>query len=902
MSTKRLAIFISLLLIAVWSLGASYFKYRVDIELINYSERQIADLNVAWQAVQKLQQRGKEAYFQTYINQPETLEILRQAQNPDYRDIARDTLYERMIHPYDYIKSQGVHQFQFVLPNNESLLRVHYPERYGDNLEQLRVSFRLANETLKPIHGFELGRVLPGFRSIYPVIDEKGQHLGSVEFSNRFETLRHDIALLDNSREYALILHPRVKLEVFDTFKEAYAPSPFHSAWLEEINHPSRPNDNAQLSTYGQRIGKIINQRPDLNEKMLNGENFALSFTYDHRTHIATFLAIHDIENQNAAFLVAFAPAPLLDGLKSDFNNNIAVSTVLIILLGWTLFSVLRNREELRVAATAFNVQEGITITDPNGKILKVNKAFTRLTGYQPHEVIGLTPAVLSSGRQDKQFYQIMWQSLKKNGSWQGEIWNRRKSGEVYAEWLTITAVYNEKGRITHYVGAFLDITQRKEDEEQIRKLAFYDPLTELPNRRLLMDRLEHAMATSARTRRYCAVLFLDLDNFKTLNDTKGHDVGDLLLLEVAKRLKLETRESDTVARLGGDEFVVLYEGLNQNEEKASLEVEYLAERIRESLNQPYVFKDYQHFSSPSIGIALFCGHTTRIDELLKNADNAMYQAKNAGRNTIRLFDPQMQLALEKRLKLEDDLRQSIERNELEIYFQPQIHGNRIIGAEALIRWHHPQDGLISPAQFIPIAEETGFILQIGDWVIQQACLRLSEWLLDPAMSHLTLSANISVRQLREVDFVEKIRYWLSHYKTQPGQLKLEITESMLLDELNDTIQKMQALKKRGVLFAMDDFGTGYSSLSNIKRLPLDQIKIDQSFVQDIDKDENSLVLTQTIVAMANSLGIGLLAEGVETATQQALLQQMGCFDYQGYYFHKPMPYDQFKNLLKKLK
>lgn len=898
MSTKRLSILIMVLLLGSWLTGVLYFKHRMDVEKENFSQRQVTDLNIAWTAVQHLQQKGKDAYFLSYIMNDEVLSLLMQAQDPAQRQLARLKLYRQLYPIYSRLEQQGVHQFQFVLPNNESLLRLHSPHQFGDDLSSLRNSFRMANKTLTPVFGFELGRVLPGFRSIYPIV-HNGVHLGAVEFSNTFETLRQDIAFLDSSREYALILHPRVKQALFNDFQKFYGVSQFNQAWLEEDPLRELPNASPFLSEYALQAGKVLQTLPIVTEKMAFKTSFAVPFSLSGRMHIATFVAVNDIEGESAAYLVALAPAPLLDGLQYDFINNVSVSTILIILLGWALFALLRHREELRVAATAFNVQEGITITDPNGKILKVNQAFTRLTGYKPHEVIGLTPAVLSSGRQDKTFYQTMWQALKKNGSWQGEIWNRRKDGEVYAEWLTITGVYDEKGRITHYVGAFLDITQRKEDEEQIRRLAFYDPLTALPNRRLLMERLEHAMATSSRTLRHGAVLFIDLDNFKTLNDTKGHDMGDQLLLEVANRLKQQARESDTVVRLGGDEFVVLYEALDTNLEKASLDAEHLAEAIRDSLNRPYLLEDYEHYSSPSIGIALFIGHQTSIDELLKNADSAMYQAKNAGRNTIRLFDPQMQKALEARLKMEEDLRFAVAQGQFELFYQPQLDDQGVLqGAEMLIRWHHPESGLVPPNAFIPIAEESGLIVDIGDWVIEQACRRLGEWSHHAGLSHLTLAANISARQFRQVDFVQKVQHWLNVYQVPPCRLELEITESMVLEDLEEAVEKMHSLRELGVLFAMDDFGTGYSSLASLRRLPLDQIKIDQSFIRDLALAESSPVLTHTIIAMGQALGFRVLAEGVEEKAQCRLLSGQGCHLFQGYYFAKPMPYGEFEVFL----
>lgn len=900
MSTRRLSVLLILLLVTVWLSGVWYFKHRMDVEQKNYADAQITDLSIAWSAVQHLQQKGKDAYFLAYVMQPQVIELIRAAQDPDKRQLARLELYRKMYPLYDQMIDQGVYQFQFVFPDNTSLLRVHNPHQFGDDLSELRHSFRLANETHQPVFGFELGRFLPGFRSVYPIIDG-GVHLGAVEFSATFETLRQDIAHLDNTREYTLILHKSVQDALFEDIQQFYAPSRFNPDWLEEDPQRQMPHSPQVLSDYAVKAGQVLSQMPEVSEKLAQQHTFAMPFSMDGFMHIATFVAVTDLEQQTAAYLIALAPALLLDGLRQDFINNVSVATILIVLLAWAVFAILRNREELRIAATAFNVQEGITVTDPNGRILKVNHAFTRLTGFKPYEVIGLTPAVLSSGRQDQNFYKNMWNHLKKNGSWQGEIWNRRKSGELYAEWLTISAVYDEKGRVTHYVGAFLDITQRKEDEEKIRKLAFYDPLTGLPNRRLLMDRLEHAFATSARVNRYGAVLFIDLDNFKTLNDTKGHDMGDQLLVEVAQRLKIKTRESDTVVRLGGDEFVVLFEGLNADLQRASLEAEHLAEGIRDSLNAPYCFDDYTHHSSPSIGIALFIGHEVSMDDLLKNADNAMYQAKNAGRNTIRLFDPQMQLALEERLALEENLRHAVKKKQLELYYQPQVSDQGdIVGAELLIRWHHPQRGMISPAEFIPIAEESGLIVEIGNWVLEQACYRLSEWRKDERLAKLILAANISPLQFHQADFVEYVESLIARYNLEPKRLELEITESMVLEDIEDSVDLMCRLKKQGVLFAMDDFGTGYSSLANLRRLPLDLIKIDQSFVRDLFHAESTVVLTHTIIAMGEALGYRVIAEGVETEQESKLLIAQGCHLFQGYHFAKPMPWCDFQAYLEK--
>lgn len=570
-----------------------------------------------------------------------------------------------------------------------------------------------------------------------------------------------------------------------------------------------------------------------------------------------------------------------------------AILAAFLVLVGFVVFRILKHQDDLRVAATAFNVQEGILVTNAKGVIVRVNDAFCEMTGYQAEEVIGKTPAILNSGRQDKDFYHAMWLALENHGHWLGEIWNRKKSGEEYCERLSIHAVYNRKGQVSHYVGAFFDITKSKSDQAEIRRLAFFDPLTQLANRRLLIDRLEHALASSAQIRHYGALLYIDMDRFKALNDTKGHETGDKMLRQIAERLRANVREVDTVARFGGDEFVVLFEGLNQDKSKAAYEAEVLAEKIRSVLSEPYEFDQFEFVSTPSIGIALFVDHEDgAVDDILRKADSAMYQAKHSGRNTIRLFDPQMQASLEARLLLEEDLKKALDQQDLDVFYQPQVdEQGRLIGVEALTRWTHPHRGSISPAEFIPLAEESGLILQIGDFVLKQVAQTLSKWAESDKLSGLTIAMNVSAHQLQQVDFVAQIAAFIKHYGFQPDRLKLELTESMMLIDIQDSIDKMQRLKALGVQFSMDDFGTGYSSLLSIKNLPLDQLKIDQNFVQDLFDDDSAEILITTILSMSKALGLSVVAEGVETQAHYQKLMQLGCKEFQGYYFAKPLAY-----------
>jgi diguanylate cyclase (GGDEF)-like protein/PAS domain S-box-containing protein len=557
-----------------------------------------------------------------------------------------------------------------------------------------------------------------------------------------------------------------------------------------------------------------------------------------------------------------------------------------------------RMEDNLRQAATVFdNSAEGVTIATPDGSIIAVNRAFTEITGYAQSEVIGKNPRMFQSGRHDKAFYREMWACIASNGRWQGEVWNRRKSGETFPEWISITAVHDQQGRLTNYVATFSDITQQKNNEERIQLLAFSDPLTGLPNRRLLMDRLQHALIVSARNKRHGALFFIDLDNFKGINDTRGHHVGDLLLKQVAQRIESCLREGDTVARLGGDEFVVMLEGLGDSAWDSTAQAELVGAKIMGVLDQPYTIQDQVHHNTASIGVTLFGDQKSSLDDLLKQADLAMYRAKALGRNALRFFDPEMQSVVAARFALDADLRQGLLHNQFSLHYQAQVdRESRVTGAEALLRWTHPVRGMVPPVEFIAMAEETGLILPLGHWVLQTACQQLAAWAQAPATAHLTLAVNVSAQQFRQRDFVAQVLAVVRHHATDPSKLKLELTESLLLDDIEDVIAKMSALKASGVCFSLDDFGTGYSSLSYLKRLPLDQLKIDKSFVSDVLSDPNDAAIARTIVGLAHSLGLGVIAEGVETEDQLLFLASHGCHAYQGYLFSRPLPVLQFEN------
>jgi diguanylate cyclase (GGDEF)-like protein/PAS domain S-box-containing protein len=562
-----------------------------------------------------------------------------------------------------------------------------------------------------------------------------------------------------------------------------------------------------------------------------------------------------------------------------------------------TYNAVAEQKQELRVAAVAFESQEAMLVADAQHNILRVNSACCRITGYRADELVGRRPDVFQFRRHDGSVDATRVATLKVGDEWSGELEMLCKDGTPVALWLSITAVRSQQDEVTHYVYAASDNTERKRAEEEIRSLAFYDPLTQLPNRRLLMDRLTHALATSERTGEEGALLFIDLDKFKTLNDTRGHDVGDLHLMQVARRLEDCLRECDTVARWGGDEFTVLLEGLGGNADEAAQRAGMVARKILASLNEPYQLQRQEHHSSPSIGVVMFRGQAQPADELLKQADLAMYQAKGSGRNTVSVYDPSMQATVTRHARLEADLRQGLQNGQFLLHYQPQVGiDGRLLGAEALVRWNHPERGIVPPSEFVSVAEDSGLILPLGRWILRTACEQLRAWSARPATASLSLAVNISARQFYDAQFVEQTLEVLEETGIDPCRLKLELTESLLIKNLDGIVDKMHVLMQRGIRFALDDFGTGYSSLSYLKRLPLEQLKIDRSFVRDLFNDENDIAIARAIVTLGQSLGMQVIAEGVEEERQWRFLESIGCQAFQGYFFGRPAPIAEFES------
>lgn len=542
---------------------------------------------------------------------------------------------------------------------------------------------------------------------------------------------------------------------------------------------------------------------------------------------------------------------------------------------------------ELRLAQTVFETtSEAIVVTDAHNRIQAVNPSFTHVTGYTEDEVVGRDPGFLSSGRQDKAFYHKMWLQLSQNGHWHGEIWNRRKNGDLYAEWLSISAVHNENHETTQYVAVFSDITKRIKAEELIRHQANYDALTNLPNRNLFLDRLSRSMMRAKRHKTQVALMFLDLDRFKSVNDTLGHNVGDLLLQEAAVRISTCVRETDTVSRLGGDEFTVIIPDLHHVND-----IEKIANKILYQLAQPFSLAGHEIFVSGSVGVTVFPDDGQDLEVLLRNADTAMYRAKEGGRNDFRFFTQEMNAEAHEQMVLEREIRKAIKNEEFIVYYQPvmDVKQGRIVSCEALVRWQHPVKGLIAPNDFIGIAEETGLIDGIGHLVLKQVCQQIQAWKKDPVMKDIRVAVNLSPHQLRNRNLVHDIEKMLLRYEISAGALAFEITETLVMQDPEGTAVLLDDIQALGIKIYLDDFGTGYSSLNYLKRFSFDVLKIDRSFIMDVEVDSGDAALVEAIIVMAHKLGIKVVAEGVETENQRKFVTQQECDLIQGFYYSRPV-------------
>jgi diguanylate cyclase (GGDEF)-like protein/PAS domain S-box-containing protein len=557
-----------------------------------------------------------------------------------------------------------------------------------------------------------------------------------------------------------------------------------------------------------------------------------------------------------------------------------------------------RKKQEAHLQLSASVIEhsnEGVMITDADNKIVSVNPAFTRITEYTPEEVIGKTPRILSSGFHNKEYYQTMWDQLEAHGFWANEIINKRKSGETYPQWLSIISINDKNSHPKNRVGVFTDLSDITQFKERLQYMAFYDQLTDLPNRSLLEERIQASISLASRDNDMLAFLFIDLDRFKNINDTLGHRVGDDLLKFAANKLKGALRESDTLARFGGDEFVIILYGI-----RSATDAKMVADKIMLIFDsEPFTQEEHEIFISCSIGISLFPENGSNSDELIKAADTAMYQSKHTGGHQFSIYLDKMSEHFLERLSMENDLRRSLEREELFMVYQPQIDvtNNNIIGCEALIRWNHPTHGLIPPGKFIPLAEETGLIGMIGEFVLDTAIEQAKRWYAD-GHKNLRIALNVSSMQLRSPDIHHLLSQVTSIATSDTCKVELEITESTLMEQSDDVLRLLQVMRKNGIQISIDDFGTGYSSLSYLKQLPIDRLKVDRSFVRNIVNDKNDAAIVSTIIAMAKNLGLNVIAEGVETVEQLEYLSRHDCREAQGFLFSHPLPPEKITKIM----
>jgi diguanylate cyclase (GGDEF)-like protein/PAS domain S-box-containing protein len=841
----------------------------------------------------------------------------------------RDALLKRAAPLFRKLHDQyRITHFYFEDAERVNVLRVHQPERYGDTIN--RHTTLAAEKTGKISIGAELGPIGTfTLRAVAPLHDSNGL-VGYVELGEEIEDILHDIKavvgtdyLLTIDKQFLAredwesgmrmlgrdadwdrlpgmaIVHQTLDLPREQTIRllsQGSQPGSimeltvggkhYHSGAIPIEDATGRKVGNlAILSDTTQSVDEMYATLRSLNLFFLalGGTLIALFYLITHQAERR--LGEAHLRSINQGLEREALQVRHITELENERDKLRHAQRVLQM-----------SAEKLRLAGKVFeNSTEGILITDTKGRILQVNRAFTAITGYSETEAIGQTPRLLRSDRHDAAFFEAMWASLTEFGYWQGEIWNRRKNAETYPEWLSLIAVRDEQGEVINYLGVFADLTEKKLADARAHRLAYYDPLTELPNRLLLEERLKQAMTTARYNNWLVALLYLDLDRFKAINDTFGHPFGDKLLQAVAARLAVHVRDSDTIARFSGDEFtIVLSDAGNQHN------TELVAQKVLDALSEPFNLEQQEVFVTPSIGIALFPLDADNHDDLIKNADAATGHAKAQGGNSYRFYNADMNLTVSLRLAMETQLRRALERKEFVLHYQPQIslHSGQIIGMEALLRWQHPERGLVAPGEVIPLLEETGLILPVGEWVLRTACAQNSAWQA-AGLPPLRVAVNLSARQFRQSSLATVVNRALQDAGLAPEHLELEITESIMIQDLQTTITTLDQLHALGIQISIDDFGTGYSSLSYLKRLPISKIKIDQSFIRDICTDPDDAAIAQAVISLGHSLKMKVIAEGVETREQMEHLRAQGCDKIQGFYFSRPLPIEAFAQLVR---
>lgn len=897
----------TLLFILAWSLSALFLHEQwQDKERQHLAENNVVAATT-YQASVATYHLATEILFAEIMQHDNVLDTFAagvKAVGPE-RDRRRGTLYRLLSPTYAQLKQRGIRQLHFHSADGHSFLRFHAPHLCDDPLFDVRPTVRLANSERRPVSGFEAGKVISGFRYVYPVF--RGQeHLGSVETSVTFRSIREAMTSIDPTREYTLVLNrEQVDDAIFEEQRPLYETALLHEDFLIEDPHLQLPDTAPPPSERARRLDRLLRELPRVQAGMKRGEAFTVPlFTADEDWAIS-FVPVQDILGRQAAYVVAYARNPFSATLRHDFYLSLGVVTLFFAAFAWFTWGLLRSRDRLRrekrqLQIITDTIGDGLYVMNKQGRIEQVNPAFTELLGYRPEDIAGKIGHEFFHVDSDGAPHQTrtdcpICSATERGEGYVGEELFRRKDGSLLNVEVSCQPI-RSGNEATGMVAAFRDITKRKESDERIRYLAEYDILTNLPNRTLFLDRLRQAIIAAQREREIFAILFLDIDLFKSVNDSLGHPVGDQLLQETAHRLVECVRASDTVSRQGGDEFIIILRQIRESADPAQI-----ARKMLAAMSEPFFIDNQELRVSGSIGIALYPTDGEEEAVLIKNADAAMYHAKKLGRNNYQFFTADLNVRARQRLEMENNLRLALDRREFVLHYQPQVEleSGRIIGVEALLRWQHPEQGLIPPGEFIPLAEECGLIVPIGEWVLREVCRQNQAWQ-DEGTEKLPVAVNLSPIQFRQRNLEEVIHQALTESGLAPEYLEIEITESLLMTAENQTIALLYQLKNLGLSVAIDDFGTGYSSLSYLKLFPIDKLKIDRSFVRDVSSDADDAAIISAIIAMAHRLRLQVLAEGVETIDQRNFLILEGCNEAQGFHYSRPLPAEEMKNLLQK--
>jgi len=873
-----------------------FFSKRLEEKTNLYLDGLLHSYEETWSAVELLNSDNVREYAFTIDSIPEISTVMHQLKfaSESQKQIYRSELQQHLASFYERMENNGIHQFHFVDAEGDSFLRMHAPDVYGDNIYDVRNSFRLANKYKESVTGFEHGKIVSGYRSIFPLF-YKDQHVGAYEISVQLDKFESDFKKLSKTTEAHIILPPQTIEAVLPEYKDNYSSEDYLTDWLLEDPYRKYFLSKQSISPEFKGVLSSLTKTHNLESFLSGGLPYIQTLESKNHHYVVAFVPIMGLSNDLYGYVAIKSETNYIAGLQNAFWLQILLSTVFLLLLGAALARLITNSESLDLASKVFDVKTAMLITDQKGVIVKVNKQFSDVTGYYPNEVIGKTPAVLSSGRQDKTFYEQMWNTILAQGEWHGEIWNRKKDGSEYCELLTIQQVKDHVGKNRYFIGSFYDITSQKVTEDRVKFLSTYDPLTKLINQGVLNSHLERCFDLANQSSLYYGLVYINVNNFKLINDLHGYEFGNDLIVKFADYLQLNANENHIVSRIRGDHFAILTTQLLNKEEANQLN-KSLCHKLKSGIERALILAKIDTHVSLSIGSGIFGNNEyENTQDVFLLSESLMRMSKEHGSGEICFLTEEISEELKQNLAVQKDFSEGLMNREFELFFQTQHDNNgQVIGMEGLIRWNHPVKGLLYPDLFIPIAEQQGFIHELGLWIFEEACYTLDKLSNLDRFNDITLSINVSAKQLYHEDFFDSVSSILKKYQVQKNKLKLEVTESMVISNIDNVREIINKFINLGLVVSLDDFGTGYSSLMSLKDLPFSQIKIDKSFVFEILSEQKSKALTEGTIHLAKKLNLDLVAEGVETKAHFDMLQLLGCEVYQGYYFSRPITYNQF--------